>query len=284
MLRREAPWWGTAVALVAGVMALAVALEAPQLFSDPNGLDPYVLRLAGVSALMAGVTLAVPGLAAARAVLLAVAAVSVSFSVLAGGPRLLTAVFGARLSGDAQLLIASAGQAIVTIGIAWGFLRRIPADLRPDLRWRRFGPVAAVVTVLGILLLVPIGLAIPASLLGREGIALQAVARDLPWLGPACLLQAFAQELQFRGMLLGALERVARPGVALVVQAAFFGVAHLAIQYPGPVGPFIPVTFGFGLLFGIVVQRTNSLWPAVLIHAAADIAITAAVLPGLYGY
>jgi membrane protease YdiL (CAAX protease family) len=170
------------------------------------------------------------------------------------------------------------------VAIAWGFLRRIPAGLRPDLRWRRFGPPAAAVTVLGILLLVPLGLAIPASLLGREGIAVQAVARDLPWLGPACLLQAFAQELQFRGMLLGALERVTGSRAALVAQAALFGVAHLAIQYPGPVGPFIPVTFAFGLLFGLVVQRTSSLWPAVLIHAAADIAITAAVLPGLYGF
>jgi hypothetical protein len=79
-MRREASWWGAAVALAAAVVALALALEVPQLFSDPNGLDPYVLRLAAVSALLAGVSLAVGRLAPTRAVLLAVAAVSVSFS------------------------------------------------------------------------------------------------------------------------------------------------------------------------------------------------------------
>ena len=37
-------------------------------------------------------------------------------------------------------------------------------------------------------------------------VALQPVAigRDFPWLGPANALQAFAQEVQFRGLLLGA--------------------------------------------------------------------------------
>jgi len=43
------------------------------------------------------------------------------------------------------------------------------------------------------------------------------------------------------------------------------------------------VTIAVGLVLGYIVQRTNSLWPAVVIHAVADIAITFAVLPGLYG-
>jgi membrane protease YdiL (CAAX protease family) len=49
------------------------------------------------------------------------------------------------------------------------------------------------------------------------------------------------------------------------------------------VGPFIPVTVVLGLLFGWLVQRFHSLWPAVAIHAAGDIAITSSVLSGLYG-
>ena len=44
------------------------------------------------------------------------------------------------------------------------------------------------------------------------------------------------------------------------------------------------MTIAIGLVLGYVVQRTNSLWPAIVIHAAADIAITFAVLPGLYGF
>lgn len=283
-LRPRPRWWAAAWALGTVAGALALALELPRTFSDPNGLDPHVLRLAAVSVAVAAASLAGARLAGARAVLLAVATVSVSFSAFSLTPRVLSWIAGARLSGDALLLWASAVQAAVTLLVAVPVVRwAVPAAARPDLRLGRFGIGAALWSLGGLALIIPVGLAIPAALLGRYGIAVQAVARDLPWLAPACALQAFAQELQFRGLLLGALERVAPRVAANLAQAALFGVAHLAIQYPGPAGPFIPVTLVFGAVLGLLVQRTGSLWPSVLIHAAADIAITVAVLPGLYG-
>ena len=101
---------------------------------------------------------------------------------------------------------------------------------------------------------------------------------------PASVLQSFAQELQFRGILLGALDRVAPAWAANLGQAAFFGLAHIAVQYQGPAGAFVPVTIALGLVLGWVTQRTGSLWPAIVIHAVADIAVTVGVIPGLYGY
>lgn len=282
-LRARPPWWAAAWALGTVAGAMALALELPRSFSDPNGLDPHVLRLAVVSVAVAAASLAGARLAGARAVLLAVAGVSVSFSAFSLTPGLLSWLAGGRLSGDARLLWASGVQAAVTLVAIPLVGRAVPSAARPDLRLGRFGLGAALWSLGGLALIIPVGLAIPAALLGRDGIAVQAVARDLPWLAPACALQAFAQELQFRGLLLGALERVAPPVAANLSQAALFGVAHLAIQYPGPSGPFIPVTLVFGAVLGLLVQRTASLWPAVIIHAAADIAITVAVLPGLYG-
>jgi membrane protease YdiL (CAAX protease family) len=82
---------------------------------------------------------------------------------------------------------------------------------------------------------------------------------------------------------MAALERTMTPGWANVAQAVVFALSHLAIAYGGPLAPFVPVTFVVGLALGWLVQRTNSLWTAVIIHAVADIALTATVLSGLYG-
>ncbi|MFN2569426.1 MAG: lysostaphin resistance A-like protein [Candidatus Dormibacteria bacterium] len=283
MVQRDAPWWGAAIALLAMSSALAIALLLPETFSDPNGLDPHVLRLSLVGTVLGGASLVSRRLAPARPVLLAMATVTIAFSVFSGTPRILVAMFGAGISGPAQLFWASVAQLAATGALGWTTWAGVSPDMRPDLRLHRFSLGAVAVTAIGIVLFVPIGIAIPAGLLGREGIAVVAVGRDMGWLAPACLLQALCQEIQFRGLLQGALERVAPLWPANLAQAAVFGAAHLAIQYPGPIGPFVPVTMGFGVLFGVLVQRTGSLWPAVLIHAAADIAITVAVIPGLYG-
>ena len=163
-------------------------------------------------------------------------------------------------------------------------MRVSPVALRPLLRLRRFGTAAALATVLGIAVFLVVVLLLPATLLGREGIAPLALARDLPLQGPASVLQSFAQELQFRGLLLGALDRVAPPWAANLGQATFFGLAHIAVQYQGPAGAFVPVTIALGWVLGWVTQRTGSLWPAIIIHAVADVAVTVGVIPGLYGY
>ena len=133
-------------------------------------------------------------------------------------------------------------------------------------------------------MLIGFGLALPASLLGRVGLAPVGIMRDLPWLAPANALEGFAQEVQFRGMLMGALERSMSRGWANVAQAVVFGLAHLAISYGGPEAPFVPITFVVGLAFGWLVQRTGSIWAAVIVHAVADIALQFAVVPGLYGF
>ena len=82
---------------------------------------------------------------------------------------------------------------------------------------------------------------------------------------------------------MGSLERITSPALANAGQAVVFGLAHLAIVYQGPLAPFVPITMALGLLLGWMTQKTNSLWPAIVIHMVADIAVTFAVLPGLYG-
>jgi membrane protease YdiL (CAAX protease family) len=277
-------------ALAAGTAALGAALLVPYTFSDPNGVDPYVARIALVAVLLAAFAYLHPRLVAARPVLLALAAITASFTLLAAGPAILDALFGtasstaAATSFDAQIFWASAAQFLITAALASAAVRLVPDHLRPALRLHSCGVAALATGVAATLVLFGVALALPASLLGRDGVQPVALLRDLPWLLPANGLQAFSQELQFRGMLMGALERVLGRHWANLGQAAFFGLAHLAVNYEGPVGPFVPVTIAVGFLLGYMVQRTRSLWPAVIVHAAADVAITFAVLPGLYGY
>lgn len=80
------------------------------------------------------------------------------------------------------------------------------------------------------------------------------------------LLPGIVEELAFRGVILERLERVLRPTDALIVQAAMFSVLHFA--------PLIFVShFVMGLVFGWLRQRTGSLYPPIVLHAAWNAAI-----------
>ena len=281
---RGAPWWPALATLVIGTLGLGAALLIPILFSDPNGVDPYDARLGSAALLIAVASLLIGRLAPARAILLALASVATTYTILSAGPQILTDLFGARAGGfDEQVFWASLAQAVLTLLIAGLAILVVAPRWRADLRLRvRAGGVA--IGAAGSALLIGVGLALPAMLLGRVGLAPVAILRDLPYLAPANALEGFAQEVQFRGLLLGALERSLSPLWANVAQAAVFGLAHLAISYGGPEAPFVPITFLVGLVFGWLVQRTGSIWPAVIIHAVADIALQFAIVPGLYGF
>jgi membrane protease YdiL (CAAX protease family) len=277
-------WWPAATTAVVAAAALGLILLIPRLFSDPVGVDPYVLRLSAVAIALAVVSLLSVQLAPTRPVLLAVASMTAAFSLFAGGPQWIHDLSGSRFDFNTQVLFASAAEVLLTALVALIAVRVSPPDLRPLLRLRRFGSAAATATVLSIAAFLLVVMVLPATVLGREGIAPVALARDLPLQGPASVLQSLAQELQFRGLFLGALDRVVPAWAANLGQAAFFGVAHIAVQYQGPADVFVPATIILGLAFGWITQRTGSLWPAIIIHAVADVAVTVGVIPGLYGY
>jgi membrane protease YdiL (CAAX protease family) len=263
-------------------VALGVVVLAPNLYSDPNGLDPYTLRTSGVALGLLAVSLVVPSLARARLVLVSLVAITLGWSAFLGAPALLGDA-GVQQSGDQANLNASVawfGVTAVILGLVWLVLRRD----HPRLRLLHLGWGAVAFGVAGTALFFLVFLLIPASLLGREGLPVVAVLRDAPWLVPANMLQGAAQELQFRGLLLGSLERLTSPLVANACQAVIFGFAHLAIVYQGPIAPFVPLTMLLGFVLGWVTQKTGSIWPAIVVHGVADVVVTLAILPGLYGF
>src|SRR5205807_8699177 len=119
-VNRSLPFLGVAV------LGLGAALLIPVAFSDPNGVDPYAVRLSATSLLVLGAAFASARLAAARPLLLTLAAITTTYTVLTAATA-----GGAPLS---QVLWASLGQAALTIGFAVAVVRFAGAGTRPWLR------------------------------------------------------------------------------------------------------------------------------------------------------
>ncbi len=80
------------------------------------------------------------------------------------------------------------------------------------------------------------------------------------------VLGPFAEELLFRGLLVGHLIAIAhwRPAPAVILSAVLFTLAHVV---GGIDLPMIGSTLAGGLVFGWLFVRWQSIWPAVFLHA-----------------
>lgn len=76
-----------------------------------------------------------------------------------------------------------------------------------------------------------------------------------------CILAPVLEEMLFRGIVLRSFLRQYRRSYAIVGSAALFGAAHLNI-YQFAVG------FVLGIVSGWLYERSRSLWPCILLHAA----------------
>lgn len=280
---RGTPWYPDAVTLLVAGVALGLVLLGPRALpdTDPVGVDPFEVRLGAVSLalLLAG---AVPRLRATLPVSLGVAAVVLPFVLWSASPRIIGRLAGDHITYRPMVLITDIAYLVTTAAIAVVALRISRVSLLGGLRLRvgRWALVASVATVAA---MVVVFLAIPATLIGRLAVPLAVLSRDLPYLGPAFVLQAVAQELAFRGLLLSTLERAAPLWLANLGQSLIFGLAHIAVQYEGPVDSIVPITAALGFALGWVTQRTGSIWPAVIAHATIEVGQAYGVLPGLYG-
>lgn len=73
------------------------------------------------------------------------------------------------------------------------------------------------------------------------------------------IVPPLVEEFACRGIILGALRKFG-DGFAVFVSALIFGIMHGNFQQ-------IPFAFLVGLVLGLVTVKTNSIWPAVVIHA-----------------
>lgn len=105
-----------------------------------------------------------------------------------------------------------------------------------------------------------------------------AFARGLIAYGILCaaLAAGLCEELYFRGLILSLLEDAFGPRAALLVNAALFALLHVGAVRGGSAADFwqmfIAITL-IGCVLSAIAQRTGSVWPAAMLHAAWNLII-----------
>ena len=169
-----------------------------------------------------------------------------------------------RLLDGLSALTLLANVLIVVILLLWFLLRKKPlkeaAGLRCCSGWTAgfcaFGAVGLYVLVSLALALLPESWMAgyeEAMLLGTETGLIPALA--------VVVSAPLAEELVFRGIIQSRLERAMPAWIAVVLQAALFGLIH---GTPVQIG----YAFVMGLLFGYIRHCTGSILPAIAAHAA----------------
>jgi membrane protease YdiL (CAAX protease family) len=117
---------------------------------------------------------------------------------------------------------------------------------------------------------------IPFFALGGLGLSvgLDVIFTWLPWMCVFGFSNAFMEELMIRGLFLKKYNAIFGKNASLLLTSVIFALFHQAIlEYTDPVTftAFLLVTFFLGIAWGYVMQKSDSIWGAVLAHAIADI-------------
>jgi len=96
----------------------------------------------------------------------------------------------------------------------------------------------------------------------------------LPWMCLFGFSNAFMEELMVRGLFLKKYNTIFGKNTSLLLTSVIFALLHQAIiEFTDPVTfiIFLLITFILGISWGYVMQKSDSIWGAVLAHAIADI-------------
>ena len=167
------------------------------------------------------------------------------------------------------------GRSGTTLGATFGL--SVPRPSRPTLAWATLG-------LIGVSTLADVLIDTAGTWLGVATHWTDGFQERLVWGGPgdvvadvvdSCVFAPVLEELLFRGVLYGTLRLRLGPVPATLASATLFALAH---GY-GVVG-FVSV-FASGALWAIAYERTRSLLPGMLAHAASNVQATAIVLATL---
>ena len=98
-----------------------------------------------------------------------------------------------------------------------------------------------------------------------------------PWILLFVLSNGFMEELVFRGLFLQRYEPFLGKGLSNAVTALAFTLMHTQVTYAPQMLQFLAIALALSLIWGYLIQKTESLWGAALFHAAGDCLIIFAV-------
>jgi membrane protease YdiL (CAAX protease family) len=91
-----------------------------------------------------------------------------------------------------------------------------------------------------------------------------------PWILLFVLSNGFMEELLYRGVFLKRYEPFLGKGLSIILTAIVFALMHTQVTYAAQMILFLVIVLVLSLIWGILIQKTDSLWGAVLFHAAGD--------------
>ena len=84
---------------------------------------------------------------------------------------------------------------------------------------------------------------------------------------------AFMEELLFRGILIERYQALVGKWGALAATTIVFAAAHVQVDYTSQLLTFLGIVLVLGFLWGLLMQKSRSIWGSVLFHAGADVAV-----------
>ncbi len=91
-----------------------------------------------------------------------------------------------------------------------------------------------------------------------------------PWILLFVFSNGFMEELLYRGILLKQYESFLGKGPSIILTAVVFALMHTQVTYADQMIQFLVIVLVLSLVWGILIQKSDSLWGAVLFHAAGD--------------
>jgi membrane protease YdiL (CAAX protease family) len=104
-------------------------------------------------------------------------------------------------------------------------------------------------------------------------LTLERIIPWIPWILIFILGNALAEELLFRGLFLRKLEPFFGKFMSNFMVAFVFTLLHGTVKYTSNEYIFLAVLFPLALVWGYIMQKTDSIWGSILFHAGMDIPI-----------
>jgi membrane protease YdiL (CAAX protease family) len=130
--------------------------------------------------------------------------------------------------------------------------------------------------------------AIPAAqyLFQGKNLSLDKAIAWLPWILPIVLLNGIREELLYRGLFLKKFEPKLGAKTSNFLQAIIFSLSHSVAglglsAYTPYIWALVIFTFSLGLLWGYIMQRTDSIIGSTIFHAGSDIPVFLGIFSNL---
>lgn len=106
--------------------------------------------------------------------------------------------------------------------------------------------------------------------LANKGDMMSKLLSMAPWIAIFVLANGFMEELLFRGLFLRNYEPFLGKGLSNLLTAIVFTLVHVPVTYVSDVLQFLLIVFPLALVWGYLMQKTDSLWGSAVFHAGAD--------------